>query len=382
MTTPKPEVPRETPAASAAQPCVRVAGAGPAGLAAAIRLRLLGRDVEVHESSDRVGSRWCGGFQVLENFSEEEDILEFLKRSGVPVGFRNRPVHRVRLWDPKGIPTDFESPVSLGYCVTRGSEPGDLDHSLWEAAKALGVNVRFGSHLPASEADIYAGGPRRVDGIGREIIFDAPLEDRMSVLLDPRLSPGGYAYFFVFDGRATLGMAIVRDFKNTNRHFEEVQRRFADLEKVEIPRAQATNHHVNFFVQHGADSGPFFAGEAGGFQDYLFGFGMRFALESGILAAQSVASGGSYANRRDRMLLPKQRICLFNRFAYEKAENWIPGYFVREAVRSGDLRKYLRSWYEPRGIKIMAARMMERFWRRGNFRKNVRSLCESPHTSN
>ncbi len=65
---------------------VQIAGAGPAGLAAAITLAQAGRRVAVHEAQREVGHRFQGDPQGLENWSTERDVLEILRG----LGFRTR----------------------------------------------------------------------------------------------------------------------------------------------------------------------------------------------------------------------------------------------------------------------------------------------------
>src|SRR5581483_11994923 len=50
---------RETP--------IKIAGAGPSGLAAAITLAKAGHEVEIFEARPAVGARFIGDFQVIEN---------------------------------------------------------------------------------------------------------------------------------------------------------------------------------------------------------------------------------------------------------------------------------------------------------------------------
>jgi len=44
---------------------IRIAGAGPSGLAAAIVLAKAGRAVEVHEAKRDVGTRFIGDLQII-----------------------------------------------------------------------------------------------------------------------------------------------------------------------------------------------------------------------------------------------------------------------------------------------------------------------------
>ena len=57
---------------------IKIAGAGPAGLTAAINLAKAGYQVEVFEKNHDTGVRFHGDLQGLENWSRERDIIDEL----------------------------------------------------------------------------------------------------------------------------------------------------------------------------------------------------------------------------------------------------------------------------------------------------------------
>lgn len=344
---------------------VRIAGAGPAGLAAATVLARAGWKAEVHEQRDRVGARWKRGLQILENFSEEEDILAFMARTGLgDASFWRTPIQSLTLWAGRGKSHRFTSQVPLGYFVRRGSEPGEIDRGLLDAARAAGADVRFGSRLGAGAAEVRATGPRRVNGMGKEVTFRTPLSDRVTVILDPDLAPGGYAYLFIVDGEATMGMAILSGYRRADELYERTVRRFKEIEGVDPTGGEEAKLVANFFLKPGlAAGGTIWAGEAGGFQDYLFGFGMRYALTSGVLAARSICEDLEYNTLWKKTLEGKQKVSLWNRFLYEKGGPWVPGLLIGMARRSGDLRGFLRRFYAPRQWRLLLADTLAVGWR-------------------
>lgn len=343
---------------------VTIAGAGPAGLAAATVLAQTGWAVEVHERRDRVGARWKRGLQILENFSEEEDILAFMKRSGLGgASFWHVPIHALTLWAGRGKSHRFASAVPLGYFVRRGAEPGQIDRGLLDAARAAGADVRFNSTLPPAAAHIRATGPRRVNGMGKEVTFRTPLSDRMTVILDPELAPGGYAYLFIVDGEATMGMAILSGYRRVDELYERTARRFREIEGVDPAGGEEARLVANFFLKPGlASNGTIWAGEAGGFQDYLFGFGMRYAMTSGVLAARSISENLEYNTLWKAALQGKQKVSLWNRFLYEKGGPWVPGLLIGMARRSGDLRGFLKKFYAPAPWRLWLADALAGSW--------------------
>ncbi|MEK7667128.1 MAG: NAD(P)-binding protein, partial [Gemmatimonadota bacterium] len=81
---------------------VRIAGAGPSGLAAAITLARAGLPVEVHEAKKDVGARFIGDLQVIENNSEAEQVPDLLRRIGIETDFYFRPATWATFHDVRG----------------------------------------------------------------------------------------------------------------------------------------------------------------------------------------------------------------------------------------------------------------------------------------
>ena len=106
---------------------IPVAGAGPAGLAAAITLARAGRRVVVHEARNEVGARFGGDLQGLENWSSEEDVLAEFARLGITTEFARWPCLSGTAFDAAGAAYRVRSAEALCYLVRRhiGSETTD-----------------------------------------------------------------------------------------------------------------------------------------------------------------------------------------------------------------------------------------------------------------
>ncbi len=343
---------------------IRIAGAGPAGLTAAIVLARAGRAVEVHEARDRVGHRFIGDFQVLENSSEATDATVLLRDLGIEINFDFEPASQAVLFDHKLRSREVHSRRPYGYFLRRGPVDGTLDRGLLAQAQDAGAVVRFGSRITAGEADIAATGPAAADGLAREMTFSTTLSDRTWVLFDQRLAPGGYAYLFVRRGFATYGAAIVADFKSIDERYAACLARFQEIEPFTPQDARTAYSYMNFTLKPTAQVGKaLFAGEAAGFQDYLFGLGIRYAITSGGLAARALLSGVSFDELWSARLGRKQRTSLVNRFLYELGGNAGLSLFVRRAAL-GDFDRYLGKWHAFPLWKRALAPWIERAWRR------------------
>jgi flavin-dependent dehydrogenase len=97
------------------------------------------------------------------------------------------------------------------------------------------------------------------------------------------------AYLLINKGRATLATVIYRDFANEKAYFEKTLKAFQQLVRLQMKNAREFGGYGNFFLRPTAVEGrKLYLGESAGFQDALFGLGMRYAMMSGFLAARSV----------------------------------------------------------------------------------------------
>lgn len=346
------------------QPIV-IAGAGPSGLAAAIALARAGRSVEVHEAKPTVGSRFIGDLQILNAAGENETLPDFLTRIGVKSDFYFRPVTDATFFDHRGKGRTIHASTPYGYFVRRGPDEGTLDRGLLAQAQAAGAQVLFNSRIKPEEADIVATGPAAPDGLAREMTWHTSDPERVEVYFNHHLSPGGYSYLFILDGIATFGCAIVADFKKIDEYFEHSLASAQKVHPFEIPAETRTGYsYMNFHLKQQATRGTArFVGEAAGFQDYLFGLGMRYALTSGWLAAQSILQNRDFDELWRRELGPKQETSLVNRFLYEAGGNRGLSVFVWQAARAKDFHRYLSGWHERTWWKSLLLPFIQRFWR-------------------
>ena len=88
---------------------INIAGAGPAGLTAAINLARAGYEVVVHEQHEDTGMRFSEDFQALENWTSHEDVLETIRRIGFEPSFYCRPGTSAKLQGFRITPLDSAS---------------------------------------------------------------------------------------------------------------------------------------------------------------------------------------------------------------------------------------------------------------------------------
>lgn len=344
---------------------ITIAGAGPSGLAAAIALARAGRSVVVHEAKRDVGTRFIGDLQIIEGSSEREPVPDFLDRIGIDRNFYFRPATWATFYDHRNKARTIRSEDPFGFFIKRGPEENTLDRGLLAQARNLGVEVIFNSRLKPEDADVVATGPAAPDGLAREMTWHTNDSERVEVFFNHHLAPGGYSYLFILDGIATFGCAIVADFKKIDDYFEHSLAAAQRANPFEIPSETRTGYsYMNFHLKRTAlKDGARFVGEAAGFQDYLFGLGIRYALTSGWLAAQSILQNRDYNELWTATLGRKQETSLVNRFLYEAGGNTGLSIFVKQAARARDFNRYLSGWHAQTWWKALLAPFVQRVWR-------------------
>lgn len=330
---------------------IAVCGAGPAGLAAALTIAKQGRQAVVYERHADVGHRFHGDFQGIENWTSSGDVLEELAALGIEATFEYMPFREVVLYDPDGREYNVRASDPFFYIVRRGAEAGTLDNALKEQALSLGVPIHFNtpcSHLP--NGGIVAQGPHRADAIAVGYVFETEQADGAFGVLSERLAPKAYAYLLINAGRGTLATCLFEDFHNERDYLERTVAFFHDRVGVVMKNARRFGGSGNFLVPHTACKGSIlYAGETAGFQDFFAGFGMRYAMISGHLAARALLTGRpqEYDSLWQRHFGGLLRASVVNRYLYAMLGDGGYRWFARGLARTIDPRARLRRLYAP-----------------------------------
>jgi len=360
---------------------IQIGGAGPAGLAAAITLARAGRRVLVHETQGEVGHRFDGDFQGLENWSTQQDALDLLGGIGITTEFAMLSCSRGYAFDAWGERYEVAGSKPFFYMVERGSGPGTLDTALLEQARGLGVEVRFNSRLDRLEGHgILAAGPKAADAIAVGYHFETAMEDGFWVILDDELAPKGYAYLLVMNGRGTVKSCMFSGFKQEHVYVQRTVAAFQRLVGLEMLNPRPHGGAGNFHIPARAVTGVHpVAGEEAGFQDFLWGFGMRYAIVSGVLAARSLLEGKDYNLLWRRELWPPMWNSMINRVIFSMLGNrgyrWI---LQKSRMRGWDVHRVLHRVYRPWPIKRLLlpwARLRYNSQRRDESCDHVNCTC-------
>jgi len=327
---------------------VHIIGAGPASLAAAIVLRRHGFAVKVFEAAPDVGHRLSGDFQGLENWSSETDVTEQLRDIGIGINFLCMPYHEGTLYAPGLDPVEVSSDRPIFYLVRRGSMPGTLDWGLKEQALSLGVEISFNHRLDSFKGRAIVGtGPKGADAVAVGITFNTEMKDMAAVVLDDGIAPKGYAYLLIKQGYGTMATVLYRNFKKADDYFEKTLGFFSEKMDLHMENRRKFGGYGNFFLRDSqVRNGKIYVGEAAGFQDCLWGFGMRYAILSGYIAARSFIEGDDYDTLWQRELRPGLEASLVNRFLFERIGH--AGYrYLTRCFGRGNPSRVLKRLYRP-----------------------------------
>ncbi|MCX5726058.1 MAG: NAD(P)-binding protein [Candidatus Saganbacteria bacterium] len=262
-----------------------IAGAGPAGLCAAINLAKAGYKVVVYEKNPDVGFQHQGQIQAIENVFYNIDTMEWLQGLNIERNFYYRPINDISFFSYDFKKYDFNSKFPLVYLIQRGNKENSLDYSFKKQAVDLGVKFQFNSEIQSSEADVVATGPPRPTYMASGINFKTDLSDLVWLIFDSNLSPKGYCYFLVCNGQATIASFIKCNFKDSRKYLGKTVDALEKLFNLVIENADYFTGFGYFDINY--NFSKIVIGEAAGFQEYLFGFGTKYAMHSGYLASKS-----------------------------------------------------------------------------------------------
>ncbi|HSG05377.1 MAG TPA: hypothetical protein VLB09_03160, partial [Nitrospiria bacterium] len=277
-----------------------------------------------------------------------EDVLDQLGRMGIKTNFKYVPFYQCTIYGPSREHSEIHSDTPLFYLVRRGPGKDSLDQGLKAQALDAGVEILFGRRMKKLQGTaITATGPKGADAIAKGVIFDTHLPDQALGILDDRLAPGGYAYLLVCQGRATMTTVLFRDYHREKEYFKRTQEAFHALRSFEMKNPREFGGYGNFFLREREEHGHhLYVGESGGFQDFLWGFGMRYAMTSGYLAAQSIIHGKPYDSLWQEHLLPRLQASMVNRVLVDRWGHLVYSYMVRRLAKISNARVFMNRLYK------------------------------------
>ena len=178
------------------------------------------------------------------------------------------------------------------------------------------------------------GAQHRGQFLGVGLRFQTHHPDAVKLLISASHAPKAYAYLFIVEGQGVLSVTLTRNFANARSYLQRSLEFFRQVSPFDMENVRLTSgfggRKTDFWQR---ETTPLRVGEAAGFQDYLWGFGIRYALHSGYLAAQAIAQGSDYHQAIRAQIRPLVYTSLFNRAVYnrmgDRAYRFLIGWFSR-----------------------------------------------------
>ena len=332
---------------------VHILGAGLSGLSAAIILSKNGYDVHVHEIRSDSGARFDGDFQGLENWTGSKDFFDEMREWGLdPDSFKSDAFSVVDLIHPDD---EITQPVTDGVAfrvVERGTDEHCIDQGFKRMAIEAGATIHYGSKRGPEECQIIAAGPKDSSAVAFGEIFHTDHPNHVSFQLNDKLAPGAYSYLIIIDGIGLICTCLWRKQKKSGRYLNETIAWYESHYELNRRPIKRVGGKGDFSLPDKYfHDGRYYVGEAGGLQDFMWGFGMRYAITSGVLAAKSILGEGDYESEVRKNLVPLIKISATNRFLMNRMGDngfkMVARYWMRDQRRKGDGLEFMRWVYNP-----------------------------------
>ena len=303
---------------------VQIMGAGLSGLAAAIILAKAGREVHVHDIREDSGSRFDGDFQGLENWTSDTDFLDELREWGIDSSeFKITPFHEVDVIHPDDVVTRAWSPTIAFRVIERGTASHTIDQGLKRQAIAAGAHIHYKSRVEPEDCHIVAAGPRDTSAVAFGEIFETSHPNHVAFHFNDKLAPGAYAYLIVIDGIGLICTCLWRKQQKSGRFLNETiawyDQHYPELNRIPIKRVGGKGDFT--INREYTVDGRHYVGEAGGLQDFMWGFGMRYAITSGVFAAKDLLGEVTYDEEVRKHILPSVKTSVSNRWLMNRVGN-------------------------------------------------------------
>lgn len=278
---------------------IQIAGAGLGGLSAAV---LLADDfeVDVYEAKDRVGFPSGDDIQAVRNYGMQQDQFKFFEDNGLSFDFY-QPIKKIIKYAPSGKSMTIKSENGpLFYSFKRGPNSKSLEQQLYSQAIGKGVRFSFNSRKTLKSVDIVSTGAvyRNIWAYGA-FYQDVKIDNSaIHFFMDNNYCPQGYIYVIPYGKNE---VAIAATTYDTSCPLPRLFKKFLVENSVvkEIIDGGTFIHNTSGYAYSNVPTsaqvgGVKFVGGSAGFVEAARGFGVKYAIESGIYCAKSFKENTSY----------------------------------------------------------------------------------------
>jgi len=167
--------------------------------------------------------------------------------------------------------------------------------------------------------------------------------------LNNKTSNNGYSYLLINNGYGTMcSVNYYIKGVNINAYFKKTYEIITKLFDFDIKNEKKAGGFGCFLIKPRLiEDGKIYTGEAAGLQDFLWGFGMRYAVISGFLAATSIIENRNYAELIKQKLSDRIKTSIVNRYVIEMIGNRFNKLMIKRAKRNNDWMDLLYRGYNP-----------------------------------
>ena len=347
---------------------VHIMGAGLSGLAAATILAKAGREVHVHDIRADSGARFDGDFQALENWSMSVDFFDQLKEWGFDLStFKATEFSSVDIIRPDDVISQAETPSVAYRIVERGTSSHTIDQGFKQQALDAGAQIHYKSRVKEEDCTIIACGPKGTSAVAYGEIFNTDHPNHIGFQLNDKLAPGSYSYLIIIDGVGLICTCLWRKQKKSDRFLNETiawyDAHYPGLNRKPIKRVGGKGDFT--INRHYKQHGRYYVGESGGLQDFMWGFGMRMAVWSGVLAARDILGEGDYEADVRRHLMPYVRTSVANRWLMNRVGDRtfkrMCNAWMKDQNKRGDGLVWIGKLFRPSLLKSLVYRCVSPF---------------------
>jgi len=286
---------------SISQKRIKILGAGVSGLTAAIYLAQKGIAVDIYEKNDSVGNPY--GYHISAVKTGKISLADEMAQYGIEIKPSNKITKVLKI-------SAFSSKETVGeiyHIFERGNSSKSLENQLYTLADKLNVKFHFNIKTIPDELDIIATGcpVNKKNILGTGNIYNSEGSNlngnRVILIYDNKIIPSGYISVIPTNSRFLVLAVSFSDLniKSMQNRLDSALKRIEILNNL-IKRSALMRKVTGWGFYNGnpidncEDNGILYTGESAGFQDARRGFGIRYAMLSGIFAAKSIVNAKDY----------------------------------------------------------------------------------------
>ena len=221
--------------------------------------------------------------------------------------------------------------------------------------------------MKEEDCTIIACGPKGTSAVAYGEIFHTDHPNHIAFQLNDKLAPGSYSYLIIIDGVGLICTCLWRKQRKSDRFLNETiawyETHYPNLNRQPIKRVGGKGDFT--INRRYKQDGRYYVGESGGLQDFMWGFGMRMAVWSGVLAARDILGQADYEQEVRTKLMPYVRTSVANRWLMnrvgDRTYKWMCKSWMRDQKRRDDGLIWIGKLFRPTLLKRLLYRMVSPF---------------------